>query len=146
MKLHPDLELAIAREVESRAPHGTRQYLKLGEVADALVQYGADFHYRCSEKSLWRYYRLATHQWVKTREEWKQVNGSREKVPVFSHYRDGKKGHRWVRTTGMTKRQLGSEIVALRKQQRGYDIRLRVYELIYDLLPGDDDIVGQVIS
>src|SRR3972149_286209 len=74
-----------------------------------------------------------------------EISGQVEAVPVFMHHPDGKRGDRWLRTSTMTKVQLGNKIAMLRRQQHGYDIRLRVYETIYDLLPFEDAIVGSVI-
>ena len=92
-----------------------------------------------------RWWHGEVRRWLGSLNDRKQVNGESELVPRFTHYPDGKSGDRWLRTEAMSRGQLGSKIAMLRHQQRGYDVRLRVYEHIYELLPDDDSIIGEVL-
>ena len=142
----PDLELAIGRAVNKVCPIGSGVDFKIDKVARVILSENTNLARRLGNVALLPFLKQATRAWLKgLSRRVTLISGQVEAVPVFMHHPDGKRGDRWLRTSTMTKVQLGNKIAMLRRQQHGYDIRLRVYETIYDLLPFEDAIVGSVI-
>jgi len=140
-----DEALAIGSAVNRICPPGSNTYLKVAEVAAAALP-DVSGNQDVLNTALLAHLKNAVRKFLKSQRDICTVNGKRELIERFTHYPDGSQGDRWVRTPAMTKAQLGVKIKQLRRQQRGYDVRCRVYESIYELLPDDNSIVGEVLA
>jgi hypothetical protein len=139
-----DEDLAIGRAINKKCPLGTGKYVKVNEVALAVVDDFAS-NGTTADRAVLAYARNRVRHFLRSQRDICIIDGRKQLVERFIHYPDGMRGDRWVRSFAMTRAQLGYKIAQLRSQQRGYDVRLRVYESIYGLLPEDGSIVGQVV-
>lgn len=139
-----DIDLAIGRTINRLAPPDSPRHVKVTEIVEqVLPEVASDLELTMA--GLRRELKERTRRFLKSRRDIYSVGGERMLVERFTHYSDGNRGDRWVRTPALTRSQLGMKITQMRRQQRGYDVRLRVYEAIFDLLPDDTALVGQVL-
>jgi len=140
-----DEDLAIGKAINRLCPPGSGQYLKVSEIAQEVLP-DLSGNQEVLSRALLVHLKGAVRRFLQSQRDICSVNGERRLVERFIHYPDGRRGDRWLRIPAITKAQLGYKIAQLRRQQRGYDVRCRVLESIYDALPDAESIAGDILK